>query len=337
MRILIIMNPGLPVPPLLYGGIERIVYLLAEEYHKMGHEVTLLAGPDSYCSGRVIPFGANKTATTRSQEVEEVFFVWKYLMKNQSKFDLIHNFGRLIYFLPIVRKEVKKIMSYQRPVSVKGIKFMTSVGARQLTFTGCSNYCVSTGNVAGRWETVYNALEFSQYQTSKKMDPAAPLMFLGRLDMVKGVHTAIEVAKKTNNTLFIGGNIPGTRDNYEYYKEIIEPQIDNEQIVYLGALNDNEKNHYLGKSKALLFPIQWDEPFGIVMIEAMACGTPVIAFKRGAVPEVVVDGVNGNIVNSKEEMIKAVNNLKHFDRAAVRDYALKRFNIGKIAGDYLKL
>ena len=102
-------------------------------------------------------------------------------------------------------------------------------------------------------------------------------------------------------------------------------------------MNDNEKNHYLGKSKALLFPIQWDEPFGIVMIEAMACGTPVIAFKHGAVPEVVVDGVNGNIVNSKEEMIKAFNNLKNFDRAAVRDYALKRFNIGKIAGDYLKL
>ena len=171
----------------------------------------------------------------------------------------------------------------------------------------------------------------------KKFQTMLPLIFLGRLDQIKGLHTAIEVAIKTNNNLWIGGNIPNTSDNYKYYKEKLEPQFDGKQIIYLGALNDKEKNHFLGRSKALLFPIEWDEPFGMVMIEAMACGTPVIGFNRGAVPEVIENGVTGFIVEDESEMIKKLTEIESIPRENCRNVAQSCFNASIIAQQYLKL
>lgn len=330
------MDPGIPVPPTLYGGIERLVYLFAEEYKKLGHEVTLLVGPQSHCSGKTITFGTNDLSRSRWVRFQEVGIAWKYLWKNRNNFDLIHNFGRLIYLLPVLNSSVKKIMTYQRPVSTTGIKIVNAMPSRNLIFTACSNYCVSTGNVAGKWETVYNAIDFSQYELNDTVDDNAPLMFLGRLDRVKGAHTAIKIARATNNQLIIAGNISHTTDNYAYFKNEIEPQIDNGQIKYVGPLNDVGKNFYLRQARALLFPIEWDEPFGIVMIEAMACGTPVIAFNRGSVPE-VVGKHTGVVVNTFDEMLQAVNNLNHFNRIDCRTEAYRKFNINKIAKNYLNL
>jgi len=337
MRILLIMDPGIPVPPTLYGGHERLVYLFAEEYIKLGHEVTLLSGPDSNCSGKVVSFGVNDLKRSKIQRFKEMVFVWKYLLKNRTNFDLIHNFGRLAYLLPVLNSPVKKLMTYGRPVAKRGIKLVNSLPNRNLIFTACSNYCVSTGNVAGQWKTVYNTIDFSQYKLNKTVPADAPLMFLGRLDKIKGVHTAIEVAKATSCRLWIGGNIPDTPDNYDYYKKMIEPQIDNQQIIYLGALNDEQKNKYLGQAKALVFPIEWDEPFGMVMIEAMACGTPVIAFNRGSVPEIIENNLSGFIVSTATEMINKIDEASHIDRRRCRQIAEKRFNLNTIAIHYLSL
>lgn len=334
MRILLIMDPGIAVPPATYGGHERLVHMFAEEYIKMGHEVTILAGPDSYCSGTTVTFGVNDLSRSRFQRFKEVLFVWKYLFKNKKNFDLIHNFGRLIYLASVLNSSVKKLMTYGRPVSQKGIKFITSLPNRNLVFTACSNWCVSTGNIAGTWKTVYNAIDFSQYHLKENVAEDAPLMFLGRLDKVKGVHTAIKVAKATGHRLIIGGNVSHTADNYSYFKNEIEPQFDDTQIIYKGPLNDQEKNWHLGQAKALFFPIEWEEPFGMVMIEAMACGTPVIAFKRGSVPEVVNERT-GIITTDAAGMIEAVGRIGSVNRKACRDDAEKRFDVSVIAKEYL--
>lgn len=337
MRILLIADPGISVPPKLYGGHERLVYLFAEEYRRLGHQVTLLAGPDSTISGKVYTFGKNNLKRSRFQKIRELMYAWYFLLSKRNQFDLIHNFGRLLYLLPILKNSVKKIMTYGRAVSSFGIKKITSFNPKNLTFTACSNYCVSTGNIAGDWITIYNAINFSDYQLKKQVLKEAPLMFLGRMDKVKGLHTAIKIAKATNHTLWIGGNIPETHDNYQYYKTEIEPLIDGKQIIYLGTLNDLQKNQYLGQSKALLFPIAWNEPFGLVMIEAMACGTPVIGFDKGAVAEVVENGVTGFVVNSEQEMMDAINRTGEIDRVLCREKAAAKFDVQVIAKKYLAL
>ena len=330
------MDPIIPVPPQLYGGIERVVYLLANQYIKAGHTVTLLAGPGSYCDGATVIFGYNGSVS-KWQQLSDIKTVWHFLLANKNNFDLVHNFGRLIYLLPILNNRAIKIMSYQRAVTKRSIYITTSLPNKNLIFTACSNYCVSTGNVAGNWETVYNTIDFSSYRLNETVTPNAPLMFLGRLDRIKGVHTAIDVAKATGHQLIIAGNIPDTPDNLDYYKTEIEPLFDGEQVKYVGALNDAAKNQYLQQAKALLFPIEWDEPFGIVMIEAMACGTPVIAFNRGSVPEVVEEGVNGFIVSNANQMVQQVSNINKIDRKRCREAAEGRFNINVIAAKYLSL
>jgi glycosyltransferase involved in cell wall biosynthesis len=337
MKILLIMDPGIPVPPKLYGGHERLVYLFAEEYQRLGHDVTLLAGPGSYCSGKTTTFGINMLQRSGLQKLKELLFVWKYLYTNHRVFDMVHNFGRLLYMVAILPAKTKKVMTYGRRVTHFGIRAVNYLPNKNMVFTACSNYCVNTGNMAGKWQTVYNTIDFKNYQLVEKVADNAPLIFLGRLDKIKGVHIAIAVAKATNHKLIIAGNVSHTLDNLNYFKTEIEPLVDNDQIRYVGALNDAEKNVYLGQAKALLFPIQWDEPFGMVMIEAMACGTPVIAFNKGSVPEVVNEGVTGLIANNEAEMIAKLALVGGINRKTCRDTARERFDLNKIAKEYLCL
>jgi glycosyltransferase involved in cell wall biosynthesis len=337
MKILLIMDPGIPVPPLKYGGIERIVALLADEYSRLGHQVTLLAGPGSCCKGETISFGINCLQRSNWQKAKELKFVWKYLLKYKAKFDLVHNFGRLLYLLPIINRKTSKIMSYQRPVTKSNIRIINSVPNKNLIFTACSDSCRSTGQVSGTWHTIYNTVDFAKYDLAESVESDAALIFLGRLEQIKGVHTAIEVAKASNKILWIAGNIPERHIDAAYYKSHIKPEIDNDQVRYLGELDDSQKNYYLRKAAALLFPIDWEEPFGIVMIEAMACGTPVIAFARGAVREVINEHETGFVVQNFEQMLKKVDRINTIDRRQCRLKAQKRFDINVIAKEYLAL
>jgi glycosyltransferase involved in cell wall biosynthesis len=332
------MDPGILVPPNGYGGHERLVYMFAKEYARLGHEVHLLVTRGSSVEGCTVHgYGKEGFPPKKSDAFLAIPKAWWFLYKNRNKFDLIHNFGRLAYLLPVLNHSVKKIMTYGREISRSNIININNLKNRNLVFTGCSSNLVSRGNVAGRWETVYNAIDFSKYTLVDNVAEGAPLMFLGRIERVKGCHTAIKVALETGNKLFIGGNISPLEDEQKYFEEEIKPFIDGNQIIFLGALNDKEKNYYLGQSKALLFPIEWDEPFGMVMVEAMVCGTPVLAFNRGSVAEVLDDGITGYICESILEMKTKLFELGSIYRSKCRNQAFKRFDVSEIAIQYLSL
>lgn len=333
------MDPGVPVPPKGYGGHERLVYMFADAYVKMGHEVTLLVGEGSvFSQGKVITFGPEGYPKKKTEGIRDIINGWKKIFTLRKQFDLIHNFGRLAYLVPVLHLPVKKIMTYGREIGIRNIKMITALRNKNLVFTGCSNNLIQRANPPGKWITVYNAINFDHYKINETIKPNAPLMFLGRIEKVKGCHIAIEVAKKTNSRLIIAGNISNLPEERKYYNEQIAPHIDGVQIIYAGEADDVKKNFYLGQAKALLFPIDWNEPFGMVMVEAMACGTPVVAFNKGSVNEVVDEGITGFKVNTDGEMADAIQNkLFSVDRKKCRFVAEQRFNVPVIARQYLSL
>lgn len=338
LRILFIMDPGILVPPKVYGGHERLVYMFAKEYTKLGHEVHLLVTKGSVVEGCTVhEFGKEGFPPKKWNAVKAIPKAWYFLWKNRKQFDLVHNFGRLAYLLPLLHYPVKKIMTYGREIRSRNIQYINKLPYTNLIFTGCSKDLVSRVDGGGRWHVVHNSISFDKYQLKENFAPNAPLMFLGRIEKIKGAHTAIEVAKATGDYLIIAGNVSPLEEERQYFVKEIEPHIDNKQIFFVGPVNDEQKNHWLGKAKALLFPIEWNEPFGMVMIEAMACGTPVIAFKKGSVPEVVAHKITGYVAKDKEEMIKYVSKLKEINRSECRKFSQQRFDVPIIASKYLSL
>lgn len=329
MKILLSADPFIPVPPLLYGGIERIIGMLIDQYTDLGHEVTLIAHPESKPACKLVPYRDEQDRVLRNMLLLSRTAV-------SGKYDVLHSFSRLAYLSPLLPLSLPKIMSYQREPSIGQIrKAMKLASKGSLSFTGCSDYIASQISPYAPAYTVYNGVPVDQYQLTTDLPEDAPLVFLGRIEAIKGTHLAIRIAKKTRRKFIIAGNIPAHET--AYFEEQIKPHLDQEQIVYVGAVNDIQKNELLGSAAAFLMPILWNEPFGIVMAEAMACGTPVIGMRRGSVPEVVEHGVTGFVCETEEEMIEAVGMISLISRERVRVAAVERFSAEKIAGDYLRL
>lgn len=332
------MDPGIMIPVKGYGGHERLVEMFAKEYHRLGHEVHLLITGGSKVEGCTVhDFGKEGFPPNKWDARKAIFRAWKFLRQHGDDFDLVHNFGRLVYLLPILRHPVKKIMTYGREITNRNVKLFHWLKGENIVYTACSANLLSRVNSFGYWEVVYNGIEFSKYDSGNEPENNAPLIFLGRIERIKGCHTAIKIAKDTGNRIIIAGNISPLADEKKYFEQEIRPHIDGQQVQYVGPLNDDEKKIYLSKSKALLFPIEWNEPFGIVMIEAMACGTPVIAFNRGSVEEVIDEGITGFKVDSYAEMMLAVGIIGLINRHACRVHAKNRFDVSVIAEKYLSL
>jgi glycosyltransferase involved in cell wall biosynthesis len=332
------MDPGILVPPKGYGGHERLVYMFAKEYARLGHEVHLLVTKGSNVEGCTVHgYGIKGFPPKKINALLSIPKAWWFLFINRNKFDLIHNFGRLAYLLPVLSHRIRKIMTYGRIIDKKNILRVNKLPNKNLIFTAPSDWCVSTGNVSGVWNRVYNAIDFSKYSLVKKLPDDAPFIFLSRLERLKGAHEAIKISLETGNRLILAGNISGLPEEKEYFKTEIEPFIDGEKIKYVGTLDDEGKNKYLGLSKAMLFPARTQEAFGMVMVEAMACGTPVIAFGNAAIPEIIEHGVTGFVVSDYNGMKEMTNNLSVFDRSLVKEYAQNSFDVRKIAQQYLKL
>ncbi len=337
MRIGITVDPYLPVPPQHYGGIERVVAFLVRELRKRGHEVTLFAHPDSDVADRLVPYGVppHEGLARRTRELWQVgSVVWKM----RGQFDLVHSFGRLAALLPVLgSRRLAKIQSYQRDgIPWRSVQVANVLAGDSICFTACSARMfrerMQQGAVASQWEVIFNGVDLDSYEFKRSVAPDAPLVFLGRLEPIKGAHHAIQIAYATGKKLVIAGN--QVKSCQDYFAREIAPHIDGRQIQYVGPVDDQQKNLLLGSARAFLMPIDWEEPFGIVMAEALACGTPVIGFNRGSVPEVIQDGTNGYICRDVVEASKAVARLDQIDRAEVRRDCESRFSHTVIVDQY---
>ena len=336
LRIALVADPYIPVPPKLYGGIERVLDFLVEGLAARGHEVTLWAHPDSDVPAELVPYGI-EPHWGRVVRTRELLQVMTGLACRQREFDLVHSFGRLAGMLPLFPSSIPKIQSYQREITPQNIERAVRLAGDTLSFTACSTNCRRDVSHVGRWETVYNGVRLADYDFEPDVAPDAPLVFLGRIEQIKGTHTAVAVAKATGRSLVIAGNVPETDEHRRYFDEQVAPHLDGEQIRYVGPVDDVQKNDLIGRALAFLMPIEWEEPFGIVMAEALACGTPVVGFRRGSVPEVVEHGVTGFVCDTTEEMVAAVGRVPDLDRRASRDRCERMFSDRAIVDAYESL
>ncbi|MBE7178464.1 MAG: glycosyltransferase [Mucilaginibacter polytrichastri] len=332
MKIALTADPEIAVPPEFYGGIERIIYLLAESLYKQGHEVTLFAHKNSRISGRIIPYRGT-SSRSKADTLRNMLLISRTCLSD--KFDIIHSFGRLAYLTPVLPLATPKLMSYQREPTISQLSKARKLSRASLSFTGCSRYISDQIAPFTPSHAIYNCVDFSQYDLQPQVSADAPLIFLGRVEPVKGPHLAIDIALQTGRRLIIAGNIP--EEHQSYFDEKIRPFIDDKKIIYAGPVNDKQKNELLGAAAALLMPIEWNEPFGIVMIEAMACGTPVLGLSRGAVPEVIDQDLTGFHTPDKNELASFVAQISGMNRRAVREQAQKRFDVPVITREYLNL
>ena len=341
MRIVITADPYLPVPPTLYGGIERVIDLLVRELVARGHEVTLIAHPESHTAARLVAYGRPPHVGWPAR-VAELAQVGAALWTRRHAVDVIHSFGRLAALLPVLPlRKLSKVQSYQRDgVPWTSVRRAIGLAGGSLAFTGCSGsvYRAAPDHAsAGEWRTIFNGVDVDKYVCRRSVAPDAPLMFLGRLDPIKGAHHAITIARAAGRRLIIAGNQVTAGPDAGYFDARIAPHLDGDRVQYIGPVDDAAKNTWLGQAAALLMPIEWEEPFGIVMAEACACGTPVVAFARGSVPEVVRNGINGFTCRTVDEAVAAVARLPAIDRAGVRADCEARFSSRVIVDQYERL
>jgi len=333
LNILITVDPEIPVPPHLYGGIERIVDMLVCGLAERGHQIHLFAHGESKTAAKLIPYCGQRSGSLKDTLINALQI--KDYIKEIGGVDIIHSFSRLAYLFFLLKSPIPKIQSYQRYITARSVYLGTLLAGKTLSFTACSRYCAGTADFAGgRWTIIPNGVIIEKYRFHPAVSSDAPLVYLGRIERIKGVHTAIAVSKKTGRRLIIAGNYEQGGKNYSYFSKEILPHCDGERIKYVGAVDDLQKNELLGRAAALLFPIEWGEAFGIVMVEALACGTPVIAFDRAAVREIIKDKVTGFICNSLDEMAEAVKNVVSIERVNCRRQAERYFSGEVITAAY---
>lgn len=331
MHIALTADPELPVPPRLYGGIERVIAMLAAELSKKGHRVTLFAHPESTACVELVPWPGRRSRS-RSDFISNAHTLWREVFLR--KVDVLHSFSRIAYLLPLLPLAIPKLMSYQRPITRRTVRMGYALSRGSLEFSAISQWMMKPVADIGRWHLVPNGVPLASFPFVADPGPDAPLMFLGRVEAIKGPHLAIKVARRTGLPLLIAGNIPP--EHQEWFDSTIAPQLD-AQIRYVGPVDDAQKAALLGQARALLMPILWDEPFGIVMAEALACGTPVLGFRRGAVPEVVDDGVSGFVVDDLDQLVAALPRLPQLDRRACRCRVEQHYSEAAVTEGYLSI
>jgi glycosyltransferase involved in cell wall biosynthesis len=332
LDIVVTADPELPVPPRLYGGIERIIDLLVRGLVQRGHHVTLIAHRDSEGPATLVPYsGARSTSTLET--IGHAAQVTQVVMRQRP--DVVQSFGRLAYLTGILPWAVPKVMSYQREVTPASVRWGRRIAHGTLQFTSCSRRLIRDVADLAPWRVIHNAVPIDRYAWTTSVPADAPLVFLGRVEHIKGPHVAIDVARRAGRRLVIAGTVAD--EHRDYFEAHVRPAIRDGQVTYVGPVDDQAKSDLLGQASALLMPVLWDEPFGIVMAEALACGTPVVGLDRGAVAEVVEDGHTGMVCGTEDEMVTAVTQIARIDRAACRLAAERRFSAPVLVDAYESL
>lgn len=325
MRILLTADPELPVPPGRYGGIERLVDMWRRELRGRGHAVALAARGDSTAEVDRLFAWPGARSQSAPHAIRNSLALWRAARAFRA--DVVHSSSRLIYTLPLLLAGVPVVQTYHRTPGSRQVRIAARLGGRRLVFTGVSDFIAALGrNGGGRWETVHNCIDLDRLTFRAEVPADAPLVFLSRIEEVKGAREAIAIARAAGRPLVLAGNHSADAAATRYWRDHIEPAIDGAQITYAGPVDDAQKDALLGRAAALLVPVQWDEPFGLVFAEALACGTPVIGAPRGALPEIVREGENGFLVRTMQEGVAAVGAAAQLSRAFCRRDAEARFS-----------
>ena len=333
MRIAQIAPLTESVPPRLYGGTERVVSYLTEELVRMGHDVTLFASGDSRTSATleaIWPVALRFDPTLRDFTAP-LMLLLETVYRQADEFDVLHFH---IDYWPF------SLFSRQRTPFLTTVHGRLDLPELQPVFDMFRDAPVVSISDSQRRPLQANFIKTVHHGLPLDLlvpRPAEPryLAFLGRICPEKGPDRAIRIAQETGIPLKIAAKVD--RVDQDYYHSVIAPMIDGQHIEMLGEINEAQKPDFLSNALGLLLPIQWPEPFGLVMIEAMACGTPVIAFNRGSVPEVIDHGLTGFVVEDEAEAVAAVPRLASLSRTAIRQCFERRFSARRMAEDYLSL
>lgn len=307
-----------------------------QEFRRRGHQVALVAHRES-----TVPNDAFFPWPTLSST--RVMDHWKNglaLRKAVGRFrpDVVHSFSRLLWLLPLLPSSVPRIMSYQRAPTGRTVAWSHRLHGHRLKFTGCSEHIAAAGRGSrGEWNAIPNFIDPDRFSFVPKVPEDAPLVFLSRIERIKGTHTAIAIAMASKRRLIIAGNRVDSLEGKRYWQQEIGPLLEPGKIDYIGPVDDAQKNALLGGAAAMVVPIEWDEPFGIVFAEALACGTPIISSPRGSALEIVRPGTNGFLVGSVDEGAKAVDRISALNRAQCRADVEARFSVSVVAQQYLNL
>lgn len=333
MKIAMIAAPIERIPPTKYGGTERVVSALTEELVKRGHSVTLFASGDSKSSAvleAAFPKSLREAYPNPKEIMKRIQATLLHLGKayaRQDEFDIIHD--HTSYFgmsyaqscrVPVVAtlhgelnaENVSMYQNFDKP-------YFVTISYAQRKLAPNLKYMAN----------VYNGLNMQHYPFS--YEDNGYLLVVGRFTPEKGIHNAIEIAKRLDMPLIIAAKLE--EQNKEYFEKEIKPFL-NEKIRWVGEVNEKQRNLLMSRALCFLHPLEWEEPFGLTLIEAMSCGSPVVAFNKGSMSEIIQDGKNGYIRGNISEMIDAIKNIYKIDRRYCRRYALQNFNAEKMAQEY---
>jgi len=322
------------VPPQGYGGTERVVSYLTEELVRQGHQVTLFASGDSVTQAHLVA-ACPRALRLDEQCVEQLahcMVLLEHVFRQAPTFDLLHFHIDYLHFPLSVRQRVPHVTTLHGRLDIPDLMPVYQ------TFPSMPVVSISDAQripLPGlQWQgTVYHGLPEDLYTFQDT--PGSYLAFLGRISPEKGIEQAIAIARQAGMPLKIVAKID--QIDREYFQSVVQPLLDDPLVEYLGEMGERDKNAFLGQAYALLFPIDWPEPFGLVMIEALACGTPVIAYGRGSVPEVLEDGVTGWIVAGRDDAIQAIAQVSTLSRRRCRQTFEERFSATRMTQDYVQI